>query len=171
MIRINLFTVLMLFIANLIYSQETTTTSETTSIAKGLNMYVFPSQDQDQTTMDADEIACYKWAMKQTGYDPINPPQIKAEQVDTSPEGHAVVGAAKGAAAGAAIGAIAGDAGKGAAIGAVAGGLAGRRAKKAGDRQKQQQNNQDAEAKKKAMLDDFKKAFSVCMESKGYNIK
>ena len=141
------------------------------AIAKGLGLYVFPSQNQDQVTQDADENSCYKWAMEQTGYDPINPPQIQAEQVNTSPEGHAVVGAAKGAAAGAAIGAIAGDTGKGAAIGAVAGGLAGRRAKKAGDHQEQQQNINEAEAKEKAMLDDFKKAFSVCMEGKGYTIK
>jgi len=37
-------------------------------------LYVFPSQNQDQATQDADEIACYKWAMEQTGHDPINPP-------------------------------------------------------------------------------------------------
>ena len=152
-------------------SGQDTIPASTTSIAKGLNMYVFPSQNQVQATQDADEIACYKWAMEQTGYDPINPPQIEAKQVDQSPEGHAVKGAARGAAAGAAIGAIAGDAGKGAAIGATAGAMRGRRAKVAGDEKEQQQNNQEAAAKEKAMLDDFKKAFSVCMEGKGYTVK
>lgn len=171
MIRINFFTVLFLLIANLIYSQETATTTPTTSIAKGLNMYVFPNENQDQATLNADEITCYKWAMEQTGYDPINPPQIQAEKVDRSPEGHAVVGAAKGAAAGAAIGAIAGDAGKGAAIGATAGAIRGRRAKKGGDNMEQQQKIKEAEAKEKALLDDFKKAFSVCMEAKDYTVK
>lgn len=121
--------------------------------------------------MDADEIACYKWAKEQTGVDPINPPQVQAEQVDKSADGTAVVGAAKGAAAGAAIGAIAGDAGKGAAIGAVTGGLAGRRAKKYGDAVEQEQNNQQAAATEKALMDSFNKAFSACMEGKGYTVK
>jgi hypothetical protein len=169
MMRIIFFTVL-LFVGFAVSAQDTTPTT-TTSIAKGLGLYVFPSQNQDQATQDADEIACYKWAMEQTGYDPINPPQIQAEQVDTSPDGTAVRSAARGAAAGAAIGAIAGDTGKGAAIGAAAGGMAGRRGKKRGDQAEQQQNIEEAEAKEKALLDDFKKAFTVCMEGKGYTIK
>ena len=66
------FTVL-LFVGFAVSAQDTT---PTTSIAKGLGLYVFPSQNQDQATQDADEIACYKWAMEQTGYDPINPPPV-----------------------------------------------------------------------------------------------
>ncbi len=142
-----------------------------TSIAKGLELFVFPSEDQDQETQDSDEMACYKWAMEQTAYDPINPPEIQAEQVDRSADGSAVVGATRGAAAGAAIGAIAGDAGTGAAIGATAGAMRGRRAKVAGDSQEQQQNNQEAAAREKELLDNFKKAFTACMEGKGYTVK
>jgi hypothetical protein len=168
MIRIYLISALFLLFGIALKAQEATTT---TSIAKGLKLYVFPANDQDQATQDADEMACYKWAMEQTGYNPLNPPEIQAEQVDQSPDGTAVKTAAKGAAAGAAIGAISGDAGKGAAIGAVAGGLAGRRAKKSGDQKAQQQKNQEAEAQKKALLEDFKKAFSVCMEGKAYTVK
>ena len=142
-----------------------------TSFAKSLGIYVFPAKDQDQATQDKDDAACYKWAVEQSGVDPINPPKVEAEKVDTSPDGTAVVGAAKGAAAGVAIGAIAGDAGKGAAIGAVAGGLAGRRAKKVGDAQQQQANNQAAANKQAAMTDSFKKAFTACLEGKGYTVK
>ncbi|QJD09437.1 hypothetical protein MY04_06330 [Flammeovirga sp. MY04] len=121
--------------------------------------------------MDADEMACYKWAMEQTGYDPINPTVVQADKADTSADGSAVKGAAGGAAAGAAIGAIAGDAGKGAAIGAVAGGLRGRRAKAYGDAVEQKQNNEAAAAQNQKMKDDFVKAFSACMEGKGYTVK
>ena len=145
--------------------------AQDTSIASGLGLYVFPSDNQNKETQETDEIACYKWAQEQTGVDPINPPQVEAQAVDTSPDGTAVVGAAKGAAAGAAIGAIAGDAGKGAAIGAVVGGLGGRRAKKGGDQMEQQQNVAAAEAQEKEMMNNFKKAFSVCMEGKGYTVK
>ena len=96
---------------------------------------------------------------------------MTAAPVDKSADGTAVVGAAKGAAAGAAIGAIAGDAGKGAAIGAVAGGLGGRRAKKAGDAQEAQKNQQAANQHNADMLNGFKKAFTVCLEGKGYTVK
>ncbi len=146
-------------------------TAQTTSIAKSLDLYVFPSNDQSKETQDADEAACFKWAKEQTGYDPLNPTQVQAEQVDRSADGTAIVGAAGGAAAGAAIGAIAGDAGKGAAIGAVVGGLRGRRAKVVGDEVEQQQSNQAASAQEQALMDDYKKAFSACMEGKGYTVK
>ena len=141
------------------------------SIAKGLGMYIFPSEGQDQATQDADESACYKWAIQQTGYDPLNPPTVHAAQVDQSADGSAIRGSARGAAGGAAIGAIAGDAGKGAAIGAVMGGVRGRRAKKGGDAAQQQANNQAAVNKANELEADYKKAFAVCMEGKGYTIK
>ena len=143
----------------------------TTTIAKGLGLYVFPSNNQDQKTQDADEMACYKWAKEQTGVDPINPPEVQASQVDRSVDGTAVRGAARGAAAGAAIGAIAGDAGEGAAIGAVVGGLRGRRAKVVGDEMEQQANNQAAATQTQEMMDNFNKAFSACLEGKGYTVK
>ncbi|TYA56687.1 glycine zipper domain-containing protein [Formosa maritima] len=141
------------------------------TIASSLGLFVFPANNQDQATQDADEAACYKWAMNQTGFDPMNPTKVQAAQVDKSPDGTAVVGAAGGAAAGAAIGAIAGDAGEGAAIGAVVGALRGRRAKVAGDQKQQQHNNQAAASQEKAMSEDYNKAFSACMEGKGYTVK
>ena len=142
-----------------------------TSIAKELGLFVFPSQEQDKEQQELDEYNCYKWAKEQTGINPMKVDQIEAEQVDTSPDGSAVVGAAGGAAAGAAIGAIAGDAGKGAAIGAVVGGMAGRRGKVAGDAQQQQQNEQAAVATEKELMGNFNKAFAACMEGKGYTVK
>lgn len=143
----------------------------TTSMAKSLGLYVFPKNKQSAETQSKDEYDCYQWAVGQTGVDPVNPPKVEAAKVDTSPDGTAVVGAAKGAAAGVAIGAIAGDAGKGAAIGAVAGGLAGRRAKKVGDAQQQQKNEQAAQQQTQALMNDFKKAFSACLEGKSYTVK
>jgi hypothetical protein len=145
--------------------------AQESTLASGLGLYVFPSKDQTKEQQDADELACYKWAKEQTGVDPLNPPEVQAAQVDRSADGTAVVGAAGGAAAGAAIGAIAGDAGKGAAIGAVVGGLRGRRAKVVGDEIEQQQNNQAAAALTKEMMDNFNKAFSACLEGKGYTVK
>jgi hypothetical protein len=142
-----------------------------TSFAKSLGLYVFPAKNQTQATQDKDDADCYRWAVDQSGIDPLNPPKVEAAKVDTAPDGTAVKGAAKGAAAGVAIGAIAGDAGKGAAIGAVAGGLAGRRAKVQGDAHQQQKNNEAAAQQQAAISADFKKAFTVCLEGKGYTVK
>jgi hypothetical protein len=161
---------LALLISSIIgYAQAPSTPS--TSFAKSLGLYVFPAKNQTKEKQAADDTECYKWAVDQSGVDPLNPTKVEAAQVDTAPDGSAVRGAARGAAAGVAIGAIAGDAGKGAAIGAVAGGLAGRRAKKYGDAQQQQKNNQDAAKQEAAIAESFKKAFSACLEGKGYTIK
>ena len=140
-------------------------------IAQSLGLYVFPSNNQTAEQQATDEAECFTWAKNQTGVDPLNPPKVEAKQVETGPDGSAVVGAAGGAAAGAAIGAIAGDAGEGAAIGAVVGGLRGRRASKAQKQQQQAANNQSAAASEQAMMDNYKKAFTACMEGKGYTVK
>ena len=166
------YTIFSLFIALLLVPiNRLEAQSSTESIAKSLGLFVFPSKDQTKEQQELDEFNCYKWAKEQTGIDPINPPEVEAEQVDTSPDGSAVRGAARGAAAGAAIGAIAGDAGKGAAIGAAAGGMHGRRAKKYNDAKQQEAANQAAEEATEEMMNDFKKAFSACMTGKGYTVQ
>jgi uncharacterized protein YcfJ len=101
----------------------------------------------------------------------LNLPKVEAAPVETGPDGSAVVGAAKGAAAGVAIGAIAGDAGKGAAIGATVGALGGRRAGKQAQAQQAQQSQAAATKSEQDMKNSFIKAFSVCIEGKGYTVK
>ena len=160
-----------LFTLTMIVAGINFATAQDTGIAKSLGLYVFPSNDQDKATQEADEMACFKWAKEQTGYDPLNPTQVVGATVDKSADGTAVKGSARGAAGGAAIGAIAGDTGKGAAIGATVGAVRGRRAKVGGDAKQQQANDQGAAAKSKELENDYKKAFSVCMEGKGYTIK
>lgn len=160
-----------LFLVTLIFSGLQQLKAQDTSISKSLGLYAFPAKNQDAKTQDADETACFKWAKEQTGYDPMNPTKVTAAPVDTAPDGSAVRGAARGAAAGAAIGAIAGDTGEGAAIGAVVGAVGGRRAKKTGDAKQQQQNTQAASQQQTQLLNDYKNAYSACMEGKGYTIK
>ena len=159
----------LLFIATLFFTGVDQIVAQ--DIAKSLGLYVFPSNDQDKAAQEADETACFKWAKEQSGYDPINPTKYVAAEVDSSPDGSAVRGAARGAAAGAAIGAIAGDTGEGAAIGAVVGGIRGRRAKKVGDQQQQQANSAAASTASANAANDYNKAFSACMEGKGYTVK
>jgi hypothetical protein len=140
-------------------------------ISQQMKLYVFPAKGQTKQQQKEDEFECYKWAVEQSGIDPLNLPKVEAAPVQSGPTGGAVKGAAKGAAAGAAIGAISGDAGKGAAIGATAGAMAGRSKGKQAQSQQNQQAQANAAASEQAMKDSFKKAFSVCIEGKGYTIK
>ena len=139
-------------------------------ISKTAGLFLYPSNGQSQQQQKVDEFECYKWAMDQSGLDPLNLPKVEAE-VKSGPTGGAVKGAARGAAAGAAIGAIAGDAGKGAAIGATAGGMRGVRKGRQGQAQQNQQAQANATATEENTKNTFIKAFSVCIEGKGYTVK
>lgn len=140
-------------------------------VAKKVDVYVFPANGQSASQLSQDETDCYRWAVDQSGVDPLNPPKVEAQQVDNGPDGSAIKGSAMGAAGGAAIGAIAGDAGKGAAIGAVAGAFRGRRQGKQAKAAQQNANNQAAAQYSAEMMNNFKKAFSACLEGKGYTVK
>jgi outer membrane lipoprotein SlyB len=139
-------------------------------VSNKVGLYVFPAKDQSAEQQAQDESYCYKWGVQQSGIDPLNPPQVQAQQVETGPDGAAVGGAARGALAGVAIGAIAGDAGKGAAIGAATGAIGGHRASRIGRSQQQQANNQAADQAEVDMMNSFKKAYSACLQGKGYSV-
>jgi len=140
-------------------------------ISTGLKLYVFPAKGQKQQKQKVDEFECYKWAMEQSGIDPLNLPKVQAPPPQTGPTGGGARGAARGAAAGAAIGAISGDAGEGAAIGAVAGGVSGRRQAKQQQAAANQQAQANVAAQEQAIKESFTKGFSVCLEGKGYTLK
>ena len=116
--------------------------------------FVYPQKGQSQAQMDQDRAACDSWARQQTGIDP-NAPAASGRR-----GGKTLGGAAKGAAAGAAVGAIAGDAGKGAGAGAVVGGLAGRR-----------RGKQEQQAAASEQQSTYTRAFSACMEGRGYTVR
>jgi hypothetical protein len=143
-----------------------------------LGLYAFPAKGQTPEQQKQDESACYAWAQEQSGIDPAavkaNPDSAKkaaGAKADSATAGAGVKGAAAGAAGGAVVGAIAGDAGTGAGVGAVAGVAKGRRAKKQAKKQAEQQAVQQANAQAAGTLDTFKKAFSACIEGKGYSVK
>ena len=81
-----------------------------------------------------------------------------------------VRGAAVGAVAGLAIGSLAGEAGTGAAIGATAGGLLGGLRRRSQYAQEQQWADQQAAdyANHRA---NYNRAFSACMQGRGYTVK
>lgn len=140
-------------------------------VTKKVGMYVFPAKGQSDAQLDADETACYKWAVEQSGVDPLNPVVAQGAPVEKGPDGAAVGGAAKGALVGLAIGSISGNAGAGAAYGAIGGGIRGRHRGNQAKQQQQQANNQAASQMNAETENSFKKAYSVCLEGKGYTVK
>ncbi len=149
--------------------QTAPTSTGSGSPASKVGLYVYPKQNQTPQQQSKDESACYASAQQQTGIDPTAPPP--APQQAEGKKGGAVKGAAGGAAGGAAIGAIAGDAGTGAAIGATAGAMRGRRQQKKANKQAEQQAQQQAQGQQQQKLDTFRRAFSACIDSKGYSVK
>ena len=155
------------------------------TLAATLNVYVFPTTGQAPEQQSADEAACYNWAVQNTGTDPFNlqkQAQQQAQQTQAAQQqaqqvgkGSGVAGAVGGAAVGALIGEIASDdAGKGAAYGAAAGAIVGRRRGKQAQAQATQQATQQGQQAQQAtaqQIENFKKAFSVCLEGNKYMVK
>ncbi len=133
-------------------------------------VYVYPAKGQSQKQQANDESVCYKSARSKTGVDPANLPPATAAPA-TVHQGGAVRGAAGGAAGGAAIGAIAGNAGQGAAIGAVAGALAGRGRQNAVNNAERHYAEANAQSQRSQSINNFRRAFAACLESKGYTVK
>jgi uncharacterized protein YcfJ len=138
------------------------------SLSSSLGVVVYPSKGQSAEKQNKDEGECYAWAKQNTGIDPVAVAKQPTKQEGPAVGGgERVKGAAFGAVGGLAIGAIAGDAGKGAAIGAVAGTLMGGHKARKNKAAKEQQ----AEQAKAGTLQQFNKAFGVCMEGRAYAVK
>jgi uncharacterized protein YcfJ len=155
------------------------------SLAATMNVYVFPSAGQAATQQSKDEGECYQWAVGNTGVDPFELDKqterqgqqtaAAKEQAGDAGKGSTRKGALRGAAVGALIGGIADDEwGKGAAIGAgvgaVGGNVRGRQKDKAATAEVEAQSQQVKQVSQ-AQLENFKKAFSVCLEAKKYMVK
>lgn len=138
------------------------------SISASLGLAPYPSKGQSADQQNKDEGQCYAWAKQQTGIDPVAVASQPTKQEGPAVGGgERVRGAARGALGGAAIGAVAGDAGKGAAIGAAGGTMVGGMRARKNKAAKEEQ----AEQAKAGTLQQFNKAFSSCMEGRGYAVK
>jgi len=125
----------------------------------------YPAKGQSQAQQNKDAGECQVWAKQQTGVDPA----AVAQQANQAPPPAAKGQRVKGAVAGAAVGGIVdgGDGARtGAAVGVVAGGARQRQERRAaaGQQQAQQQQAQD-------QIGSYNRAFSACMEGRGYTIK
>jgi hypothetical protein len=155
------------------------------TLASTINVYVFPNNGQASSQQSKDEGECYNWAVTNTGSDPFElqkqaassqqQTQQQVQAAQRGAQGAGARGAAGGAAAGALIGAIADeDKSEAAAWGAALGAVGARRHARKGSEQAAAAATSSGAATQQAtaaQMDNFKKAFSVCLESKQYMVK
>ena len=137
------------------------------SLAQSAQPFAYPSKGQNQEQQQQDHYACYSWAKQQTGVDPSQlSPQTTAQ---SSQQGGALRGAAKGSLLGVVGGAIGGNVGEGAAIGAGVGALAGLMRRHEAQQQANQASQQ-ASAAEQQKLQLYYRAWTACMEGRGYTV-
>ncbi len=140
----------------------------------GTGFFIYPNEGQSRDQQDLDEAQCRRWAIEQSGFDPMNPPgATRPPPQQEAQQGGLLRGGARGAALGAVGGAIAGDAGKGAAIGAATGGLLGGM-RRSDQRAREDQAQSNWEAEQRAVQQqgraNFDRAFKGCMSGRGYTV-
>jgi len=155
------------------------------TLAATLDVFVFPTEGQAADQQSKDEAECYSFASSNTGSDPfqlekdnaaaVAQAEQQVAQTQAATQGAGAKGAVRGAAAGALIGEVSGgDAGDSALMGAAAVGIASRRRSRSANQQAEQQAQQQTAASNQAteeQVENFKKAFSVCLEAKDYMVK
>src|SRR5215471_11254620 len=138
-------------------------------------LVVYPAMGQSNEQMERDKFECFSWARGQTGFDPTAPPQINtAAPRSRNVAGRTARGGIAGAALGAGIGAIAGSPGRGAGIGALSGGtFGGLRSSSQNDRDRraQAQAEQRQFAQYAQARDAYNRAYSACLEGRGYTVR
>ena len=147
----------------------------------GQDPIIYPARGQTLEQMEMDRFECHSFAKQQSGFDPTQTPPPAPVAPYQPPPGTAARGVVRGGAGGAALGAAIGGiadgwsgAGKGAAIGALTGGIFGglrSQARNARSAWTQQQYAAQQAAQYQQKLDTYNRAFSVCLEAKGYAVR
>ncbi len=132
------------------------------------DLFIYPTEGQDRDQQDLDEAQCSRFAQDQTGFNPRSRPV--ASTPAPQQQGGAVGGAARGALLGTAVGAIGGNTRRGAAIGAASGGLMGGM-RRADSNNQQEQWAQQESANLNRQRDAWNRAFSACLEARGYTVR
>jgi hypothetical protein len=142
-------------------------------------VYFYPAAGQTSDQQQRDRYECYLWAVKQTGFDPSQPPQISSKRVEVVPVAPAGQDVLAGAFSGAMLGAAVSrprEAGENAVIGAILGAVIGAAAESA--RQEQAYSVQQhydrratqgySQIERHAL--DYRRAMAACLEGRGYTV-
>jgi len=134
-------------------------------------LYIYPAKDQSAEQQEKDKYECYNWAKNDTGFDPMAVPRATT----SAPKAEKKKGGAlKGAAAGAVAGKVLGNSSKTTKRSAAAGGLIGgvsQSSKNAKAEQKQKDWEQKESANYANNRNNYNRAYSACLEGRGYTVK
>jgi uncharacterized protein YcfJ len=157
--------------------------AQNATLSEGVGVFVFPADGQDAAQQSRDEAECYNWAVDRTGAEPFELAR-RAERESANAEraaaraqqagrGSTAGDALAGAATGALIGRVFGSkrtSRSAARAGAITGSIAGsaqRQATQAREARSAAMATRRAEATE-AQIDNFRKAFSTCLEANDY---
>jgi hypothetical protein len=136
------------------------------TIAWAQKPVAYPAKNQDAKQQGSDDSQCLAWSKQTTGIDPAA--ASAAPPPPSGPHGERMAGALRGAAGGAVIGEVAdGDSSKGAGVGAAAGVLAGG----ARARRNHAAQAQQAQAAQTQTMNTYYRAYTACMEGRGYTVE
>ncbi len=154
------------------------------------DFYVYPANGQSDEQLGRDRYECHRWAVGETGFDPMRmtdrpPPRVvRVPVARNEAAGATIKGAAGGAVAGAVIGAGTqnhGGGGQGAVIGAMIGTVVGaaiedqgeRNAREAAEAQARAQADELAQEQTERALGraNYRRAMAACLEGRGYTVR
>lgn len=144
------------------------------SVAVSLGLFVYPSNGQLTEKQTIDEQECYTWAQQTTGINPSSPPASQrpaaATQEDTA-QAAASTGVRSAARNVLIANATDNDWEEAAAIGLVFGSARGARNSRRRNEQAQKEAVAQQAQTSQQQVQQFKNAFSACIEGRGYTIR
>ena len=138
-------------------------------------MYFYPEREQGAERQDRDRYECYRWAVRETNFDPgMRPVQrTPAPPPVARDPGAAVAGGVTGAVVGAAVSSPR-NVGTGLVLGAIFGSMVGAAAEESrAEAVEQARDARRAEwdARQQVPLSNFRRAMSACMGGRGYAVR
>ncbi|MCB1887426.1 MAG: hypothetical protein KDH20_07455 [Rhodocyclaceae bacterium] len=141
---------------------------------------IYPARGQSDRQLARDRYECYQWAVRESGFDPARSIATAPQpSVRVEPDPPSGVGTATGVLAGAAIGAAVSNSrhnAEGAAVGALLGGIVGAasdsaRSAEAARIERDLNRQSAAQATYDARGTAYQRAFSACLEGRGYTVR
>jgi len=147
--------------------------------APPVQVYFYPAKGQSAAQQDRDRYECYRWAVKQSGFDPSAPQLAPHQRIQVTPSPPPGTSTAVGAVTGALLGAAVspGHPAEGAAVGAITGAAIGAGADAARQEQAAQVQSKidQREAQRQARLEQqaasYRRAMTACLEGRGYTVQ
>lgn len=138
--------------------------------ALAADLMIFPAEGQSEEQLEQDKFACYGWAKKQTGFDPMVVPRATTPPPSKEKKSGGVI---RGALGGAALGVLLGDSSKAAKRGAAAGGLVGGVRQGSANSNTEKANaqwEQEQAANYANNRNLYNRAYGACLQGKGYTV-